>query len=316
VKLALPDVAVDFGASAHGAFVAAGGVDLSRRVEADPTLRTSMVGRMLAELGALDLRLGEGIESDFAAGELCRVAGRVALPYPLAATLSSADEDGRPLGLVATDLPRVDHASQFPEWRVATLDGASSWYASAKSEPLGARLGPFVNDVQLTSPDLGPTDPSGFLTLSSWQLLGTVERALELVVAHVTSREQFGKPLSALQSVQFQVADVAVAVHSLRELCSFTLWRLSVDAPGHLVDALALRVHALETSVAALRACHQLHGAIGLCQEHDLSVLNRHAQAALRLPMGLEDTTEHLLAAIATSGFDSLFAPVGEGQPA
>lgn len=316
MKLALPDVAADFGASAHRAFLAAGGVDLARRVEADPTLRTSVVSRMLVDLGALDLRVGQGVESDFAAGELCRVAGRVALPYPLAATLSRADDDAPPLALVAPDLPRVDHASQFPEWRVATLDGASSWNASPASEPLGARLGPFVSDMHVTSPDLGPCDASGFLILSAWRLLGTVERALELVVAHVTTREQFGKPLSALQSVQFQVADVAVAVHSLRELCSFTLWRSSVASPGHLVDALALRVHALETSVSVLRACHQLHGAIGLCQEHDLSVLTRHAQAALRLPMGLEDTTDRLLAAIATSGFDSLFAPVAESQPA
>lgn len=319
MNLDLPDVAVDFGDSASRAFRAAGGVELARRAEADPSLRAAEVTPLLDELGAFDLRLGNDVETDLAAGELCRVAGRVALPYPLAAVLASTDGAERPLALITAELPRVDHGDQFTAWRVATVDGACTWEAAPAAEPLAGRLGPFVTDMQLTSDDLGPSDVSGALTLDAWRLLGAVEQALELVVAHVTTRQQFGGPLSALQSVQFQVADVAVAVQSLRELARFTTWRLSVPAPDHLVDALALRVHALETSAAVLRACHQLHGAIGLCQEHDLSILTRHAQPALRSPAGLEATTEHLIQAIATCGFGSLFdagAPAAAGQPA
>jgi alkylation response protein AidB-like acyl-CoA dehydrogenase len=145
------------------------------------------------------------------------------------------------------------------------------------------------------------------LTLTAWQTLGTLERALELAVEHVNTRHQFGGPLARFQAVQFQIADATVAVQSLRELAHFTLWRLWVAPLDRLVDALALRAHALESAHAVLRTCHQLHGAIGFCDEHDLSILSRHAQPLLRLSAGLEATTEQLMAAIDHTGFDSLF---------
>ncbi|MCU1377880.1 MAG: putative acyl-CoA dehydrogenase [Acidimicrobiales bacterium] len=311
MNLELPDVAVEFGASANRAFLGAGGVDLARRVEAEPDLRTSVVTSLLDDLGAFDLALNSDPETDLAAGELCRVAGRSALPYPLAATLASPDGRDRPVALVAPSVPRADHGDLFAAWRATTLDGSQSWDAAPAGTPLGTKLGPFVTDLHLAS-ELGPTDVSGYLTLAAWQLLGTLEQALDLVVDHVTSRQQFGGPLSVFQSVQFQVADIAVGVHSLRELARFTMARRS--RPGdHLVDALALRVHATDTATQVLRACHQLHGAIGLCQEHDLSILSRHAQPTLRQPAGLEATTEHLLAAIEASGFDSLFSAARMG---
>jgi alkylation response protein AidB-like acyl-CoA dehydrogenase len=96
-------------------------------------------------------------------------------------------------------------------------------------------------------------------------------------------------------------------VQSLRELARFTMWRLWAAPLDRLVDALALRAHALESAQSVLRTCHQLHGALGFCDEHDLSILSRHAQPWLRLGGGLEATTEHLMAAIDRSGFDSLF---------
>lgn len=307
MNVELPDVAVEFGDSAHRAFLAAGGVDLARRAEADPQLRATVVVPMLGRLGALDLRLGTDGEADLAAGELCRTAGQVALPYPLASVLAAPDGPGGPVAVVSPELPRADHGDLFPHWQVVTVDGASSWDAVPDGDALGTRLGPFVTALRLRT-ERGPAEASGHLVLTAWQLLGTVERALELAVEHVRAREQFGRPLSAFQSVQFQVADLAVAVQSLRELARFTMWRLSVPAADHLVDALALRLHALETTTLVLRTCHQLHGAIGLCNEHDLSVLTRHAQPALRQPAGLEATTAHLMAAIDVGGFDSLLA--------
>lgn len=63
----------------------------------------------------------------------------------------------------------------------------------------------------------------------------------------------------------------------------------------------------IETATQVLRSSHQLHGAIGLCDEHDLSILDRTTQPALRQPGGLEATTDALVTAVETRGFDSLF---------
>jgi acyl-CoA dehydrogenase len=208
-------------------------------------------------------------------------------------------------------MPRADHGDLFPVWRVTDVLGRT-WAARVDGSPLGTKLGPFVTDLALSpgdAVDVDDVDVPLALTLGAWQVLGAVERALELATEHVRERHQFGRPLAAFQAVQFQVADATVAVHSLRELCRFTMWRLHVAPDDRVVDALALRVHALECAHVILRTAHQLHGAVGFCDEHDLSILTRHTQPLLRLPAGLEASTEYLMHAVEAGGFASLFAP-------
>jgi hypothetical protein len=307
MNLELPETAIDFGVAAERAFTDAGGVDLARRAEAEPQVRAGVVGPLLDQLGALDLRAADDVDTALAGGELCRVAGRCALPYPVIAVLASGTQDWLPAALVDPVVPRADHGDLFPRWRLAAIDGAV-WEGRPEGPPLGTELGPFVVDMAVsTTDDPEPVDMAMLLTLTAWQTLGTLERALELAVEHVNARHQFGGPLARFQAVQFQIADATVAVQSLRELAHFTLWRLWAAPLDRLVDALALRAHALESAHAVLRTCHQLHGAIGFCDEHDLSILSRNAQPLLRLSAGLEATTEQLMAAIDDTGFDSLF---------
>jgi len=306
MNLELPEIAIDFGVSAQGAFTDAGGVDLARRAEEQPDIRAEVVAPLLAQLGALDLQVADDLDTALAAGELCRATGRCALPYPVTAVLASGTRE-RPVAPIDPARPRADHGDLFSRWRLASLIDGTVWEGRPEGGPLGTELGPFVVDMATTTADPEPVDVPMLLTLAAWQTLGTLERALELTVEHVTTRHQFGGPLARFQAVQFQIADATVAVQSLRELAHFTLWRLWAAPLDRLVDALALRTHALESAHAVLRTCHQLHGAIGFCDEHDLSILSRHAQPQLRLSAGLEVTTERLMASIDHTGFDSLF---------
>ena len=107
--------------------------------------------------------------------------------------------------------------------------------------------------------------------------------------------------------MQFQLADCAVAVSGLRELAAFTLWRLDAEPGAALADALALRLHAIDVARAVLRTCQQLHGAAGVCDEYDISVLTRMVQPALRLPWSAERTATALADAIQGDGFEGLF---------
>jgi alkylation response protein AidB-like acyl-CoA dehydrogenase len=174
---------------------------------------------------------------------------------------------------------------------------------------LSGRLGPFVGDLELAGDD--PSEPSTdrnlHLALTAFGVLGTADRAVELAVEHVTTRIQFGKPISAFQSVQFTLADAAVAVAGLRELAHFTLWRLELDPASAVADVLALRLQSIDVARSVLRSCQQLHGAAGVCDEYDISVLARLVQPALRLPWSAERTATELAAAIHVTGFDGLF---------
>ena len=239
VNPVLPDAAAEFGATAAKAFAALGGVDAARRAEESPDAALGEVAKALEALGIgeIDPRLDD--DNLAAAAALCVEAGRVALPYPVVPVLLRGDD--RPFAVVPDDRARVDHGDLFDSWRIATLDGRTRTAAPA-GEVLGSRLGPFVADL---APSGDATDGSTstvalHLTLTAWLVLGTSERAVELAVDHVTTRIQFGKPLSAFQAVQFQLADAAVAVAGLRELAHFTLWRIAVACDAAMVDALAL----------------------------------------------------------------------------
>lgn len=304
----LPDEAAEFGAATTKAFADLGGVDAARDAEESPTLRSTKVVATLQALGFDDLDPRADDDTLAAAAALCEAAGRVALPYPVPAALLRST-DGLPFAVVPDGRCRVDHGDLFPEWRVATLDGRAHLAASTDHR-LSTRLGPFVSDLTVTgaSAHRATEEVALHLTLTAWQILGTTDRAVELAVEHVTDRIQFGKPLSAFQAVQFQLADAAVAVAGLRELALFTTWRLSVLPDGAIADVLALRVHALDVARAVLRTTQQLHGAAGVCDEYDISVLTRHVQPALRLPCSAERTVHELTLAIQRDGFDGLFA--------
>jgi hypothetical protein len=306
VNPVLPDEAIEYRAAAGKAFAALGGVDAARHAEDDPALRGGEVAGALKALGADDLDPRDDSDSLCAAAALCEAAGRVALPYPVAASLVR-DGEGRPFAVVPDRHLRTDHADQFPEWRVASLAGPSG-IARPTGDRLATRLGPFVGDLVLDRED--PHDPRDLQlqrALAAWQVLGTADRAVELAVEHVNGRIQFGKPIASFQAVQFQLADCAVAVAGLRELASFTLWRLEAAPGAALADALALRLHAVDVARTVLRTCQQLHGAAGVCDEYDISVLTRMVQPALRLPWSAERTATALADAIQGEGFEGLF---------
>ncbi|HEX7132175.1 MAG TPA: acyl-CoA dehydrogenase family protein [Iamia sp.] len=306
----LPDEAVELGAAAGKAFAALGGVDVARRAEEDPSVRAE-VAATLAALGLGDVDPRADALALAAAAALCEAAGRVALPYPVAGALLGQDD--RPLAVVPDEVARVDHGDLFPEWRVATVCG-SGGVGGPAGDRLATRLGPFVTDLSVTPGDPPPpADVAIHLALTACVVLGTLDRAVELAVEHVTGRVQFGQPLSAFQAVQFQLADCAVAVAGLRELAHFTVWRLAT-APDPLADVLALRVHALDVARPVLRTTQQLHGAAGVCDEYDISVMARLVQPALRLPWGAERTAAELAAAIGRDGFAGLFPHGGEAR--
>ncbi|HRW37964.1 MAG: hypothetical protein KDB04_04490 [Acidimicrobiales bacterium] len=303
----LPDEAVELAEAAGKAFAALGGVDLARRAEADAGVRRAEVVPVLAALGVDDLDPRRDPVSLAAAAALCEAAGRVALPHPLAADLVR-DDDGRPTAAVPAEVPRVDHADLIDGWRVGTLDGTAGGIATAAARGLGTRLGPFVGDLTMEGDGRPPlVDLLLHQVLVAWTVLGTLDRAVALTVEHVSGRVQFGKPIAAFQAVQFQLADAAVAVAGLRELAGFTLWRLDQAGEQSRADVLALRLHALETARAVLRTGQQLHGAAGVCDEYDVSVLVRMVQPALRLPAGVDRTAAELAEAIAADGFVGLF---------
>jgi hypothetical protein len=296
----------EYGVQARRAFEAAGGDELVQRAEADPTCREALIGPVLAELGAWDLEARDDADSLEAAAALCRSAGYWALPYPVAERLArptDLDVDG--LSVVAPPRPSATISGIDGRWAAVTLDGRRHT-VTGTSHP-----GPALTSVlNLTVLDDGGADDLPLaLALPCWTLLGMLDRAIELTISHVQMRQQFGQHLSAFQSVQFQLTDAEVERAGLDMLAKYTLWSVGTGRAEALDDALALRMAALEAAEVVFRVTHQLHGAVGFCDETTLSWLSRHSQPLRRLPLGLSATRDLLTTRVDRHGLMGLYSP-------
>ena len=303
--LDLSDDAKEYGRQAIRAFGAAGGDQLVQQAEAKPDSREALIGPILTELGAAELDPRTDTDGLEAAAALCRSAGYWAVPYPVAERLAKpTDLDVDGLVVVAQTRPSAVLAGLETRWAAVTMGGARSEVAG--KGPAGPA---FVAELELLAlDDAGAGDVALGLVLPCWTLLGMLDRAIELTVAHVNLRKQFGQPLSSFQGVQFQLTDAEVERSGLDMLAKYALWSIGTSRPEALDDALALRMSALEAADVVFRVCHQLHGAVGFCDETTLSWLSRYSQPLRRLPLGLSATRDALTRRVGGAGLTGLFS--------
>jgi hypothetical protein len=306
MDLEIPDYIVELEAATRRAFADLGGVDLARRAEIEPDERAQARDALRA-LGAFDIDPLEDVDQALAALVFCREAGRVALPWPIEATLCRAD--GHSVVLVDSRAPLVEHGDVLESMLGVDLAGGA-WEVTVSDGRLRSRLAPFAFPVALR-PRSGDVDATAAATaawaLSAATVLGSVEGALAEATEHVRNRYQFGQRIADFQAVQFQIADAVVAVTGLAELARFTFWRVAEHGAGARTDALALRLHAADVARSALRTAQQLHGAAGVSDEYDVSVLCRRVQATLRIPVSSDRVLDVLVDTIRDGGFSSLF---------
>lgn len=302
--LDLGDDAKEYGRQALRAFEAAGGDQLVQQAEAKPGLRESLAGPVLTELGAWELDPRTDADGLEAAAALCRSAGYWALPYPVAERLAKpTDLDVDGLIVVADTRPAGAVAGLESRWASVTLDGKRS---SVGGQGVGGPA--FVTELGLSAiDDNGAGDVALGLVLPCWTLLGMLDRAMELTVAHVSLRKQFGQTLSSFQGVQFQLTDAEVERSGVEILAKYALWSIGTGRPEATDDALALRMSAIEAAEIVFRVCHQLHGAVGFCDETTLSWLSRYSQPLRRLPLGLSATRDLLTRRVDGQGLTGLF---------
>ena len=114
-------------------------------------------------------------------------------------------------------------------------------------------------------------------------LVGLAEAALDMIVDYAKVRETFGRRIGAWQAVRHPCADMAVRVEAARS----QLWFAAAAVKEGRGDA---QVHLDAAKLAAGRAAHenadaniQLHGGIGVTDEHNAHLLLKQALVLSRL---------------------------------
>ncbi|HSZ13828.1 MAG TPA: acyl-CoA dehydrogenase family protein [Solirubrobacteraceae bacterium] len=149
---------------------------------------------------------------------------------------------------------------------VAAIDPTRS--AARVSAPEGAG-----EALEAGCPGLGRA-----LVAVSAELVGVAERALEMTVAYVKDRKQFGVPVGAYQAVSHRCAQMLLDTEQARSMTAFAAW--SADAnPDGLAEAAAMAKAAASTAGREVTAAAiQMHGGIGFTWEADVHWLFKRAQ--------------------------------------
>lgn len=111
------------------------------------------------------------------------------------------------------------------------------------------------------------------------EMVGASQSAFDMAVAYAKEREQFGQPIGAFQAIQHHCANMAVDMDSSRYITYQAAWKIAQGLPVEMEIAMA---KAWTSSAAAriTRYSHQIQGAIGFCEEHDMHLYYRRAKTA------------------------------------
>jgi acyl-CoA dehydrogenase len=221
------------------------------------------------------------------------LAGRAGVPVPdtgpLTVAIAEATEHGGRITGTARDVPWplgsvVLAARTTDALHVALLEDAPVALAhNLAGEPCGS----FTFDVavgELRTVDVSVADE--LTRRGAWarcnQIMGALDAACELTVAHTGERVQFGRQLNKFQAVQHSLAAMAGEIERARAATALAVAAAADYGFDHPATDYATTV----AKVAAGRAvdpvttiAHQLHGAIGVTAEHRLWLATMRARS-------------------------------------
>jgi len=107
-------------------------------------------------------------------------------------------------------------------------------------------------------------------TAAACEAVGIAQRALELGIAHASTREQFGRPIGVYEAVSHSLANMYADVELARSLVYWAAWCVAEGDEQAPVAAAAAASFATEAAVAACERAIQVHGGTGFTWEHPL----------------------------------------------
>ncbi|MBU2532627.1 MAG: acyl-CoA dehydrogenase family protein [Alphaproteobacteria bacterium] len=126
------------------------------------------------------------------------------------------------------------------------------------------------------------------------ELLGNMERCLELTLEYLKTRTQFGQMIGKFQVLQHRAVDLwmnkEVARHALTASLN-TVMAPNVPAAGRARAASSAKARIGQTALALANDAVQLHGAIGFTDEYDLAL---YVNRAIAIAPYLGNAAEHL----------------------
>ena len=110
--------------------------------------------------------------------------------------------------------------------------------------------------------------------LRSAQMIGAMEKVLDLSINYCSERKQFGRALSKFQAIQHQISEMAVELSASSAALS-TITELGLGEKNSN-DTAILKIRAGFAAGKIIAISHQVHGAIGFTKEYELSYFTKN----------------------------------------
>lgn len=112
------------------------------------------------------------------------------------------------------------------------------------------------------------------------ELVGGMQRSLDITVEYAKTRKQFGKPIGIFQAVQHQCADMYLETESARSAVYYAAWALQENAPDAAAAVSIAKIYASDAARTVGNRGIQVHGGMGFTWENDLHLYYRRAKAS------------------------------------
>jgi len=107
--------------------------------------------------------------------------------------------------------------------------------------------------------------------------VGLARAALEAAIPYAKQREQFGKPISSFQAIQFMLADMATEIDAARLLTWRSAWLKDLGKPFEREAAMA-KLYASETAMRVTTKAVQIFGGYGYTKDFPVERYMREAK--------------------------------------
>ena len=133
------------------------------------------------------------------------------------------------------------------------------------------------------SSELGHADRPSLVRLAgaamrSAQMAGGMARAVELAIEHAGIRQQFGRPISKFQAIQHMLAEAA-AKCAMARIAAEIAFKTMDNSPRNIATAefeiATAKIVCGEAVERVTDIVHEVHGAIGFTEEHELHFITR-----------------------------------------
>lgn len=112
--------------------------------------------------------------------------------------------------------------------------------------------------------------------------LGAAQRCLDLTVAYVANRKQFGRTIAGFQAVKHRCAEMMTRIEALRSAVAGAAVQAADHAatPSFFAECATSKAYASDTVFWCAQEAIQLHGGVGFTWEYDPQLYFKRAQAS------------------------------------